>query len=244
MELESLPRHVAIIMDGNGRWAQVHNKPRIWGHRIGAKVVDTITRECAKIGIQQLTLYAFSSENWQRPADEVNYLMCLLRRFLISERKILMENDIRLTTIGQIDRLPESVQRELEITKEVSKNNKRMVLCLALSYGGRAEIVDLAKSLAKKAISGEISIEQIDEKLCQQNLYQSDMPELDLLIRTGGEMRLSNFLLWQVSYSELWITPTFWPDFSISHFHQALRDFARRDRRFGKVMPLPKIAAV
>ena len=237
MEVSSrqLPRHIAIIMDGNGRWAQLSRKPRVWGHRTGAKTVRTITEECVRLGISQLTLYAFSHENWQRPEQEVKYLMTLLGRFLVQERKLIMKNNIRFRTIGQIERLPSSVRKELKITTELSANNTGMILCLALSYGGRMEIVDAMKSITKKIVAGEISIDDIDENLCSQHMYQPEMPELDLLIRTGGEMRLSNFLLWQASYSELWITPVLWPDFNVDTLHQAIQEFSRRERRFGKV---------
>lgn len=236
---ENLPRHIAIIMDGNGRWAQMRGKPRIWGHRMGAKTVDLITQECSRIGIQQLTLYAFSTENWLRPQPEISYLMCLLRRFLMRERTKLMENNIRLTAIGQLERLPDSVRNELEYTQRLTTHNTGMTLCLALSYGGRSEIVQLAKKLARQAMLGEIDVEKIDEKLCSSHLYQPNMPDVDLLIRTSGEMRLSNFLLWEISYAELWITPTLWPDFSEVHLHQAIREFAKRERKFGKV-PSPQ----
>ena len=230
-----LPRHIGIIMDGNGRWAQLRNKPRIWGHRMGVKTVDIITSECARLGIQQLTLYAFSSENWQRPGEEVTYLKSLLRRFLLTELRKLQENNIRFNAIGKLDRLPIRVQDAIEHVRDRTSHNTGMTLCLALSYGGRLEIVDLAKALARKVIAGEIAIEDIDETLCQANLYQPDMPDLDLLIRTGGEMRISNFLLWQVSYAELWITPLLWPDFTEQYLHQAIVDFNKRERRFGKV---------
>lgn len=230
-----LPRHVAIIMDGNGRWAKLKNKPRIWGHKAGAKSVDTITKECSKLGIQQLTLYAFSHENWQRPQEEIQYLMSLLRRFLIQERKTIMENNIRFTTIGHTHRLPEKVVQELQKSKDMSAKNTGMTLCLALSYGGRMEIVDIVKKIASQVAAGETRIEEINEELCGRNMYQPDMPDLDLLIRTGGEMRISNFLLWQISYSELWITPTLWPDFGAEELHKALDDFNKRERRFGKI---------
>ena len=231
-----LPKHIAIIMDGNGRWAKKLNKPRIWGHRNGAKTVDIITKECCRLGISQLTLYAFSYENWQRPKEEIKYLMTLLKRFLIKERKIIMKNNIRFNCIGKLDKLPNSVLKEIETTKAISANNTGMTLCLALSYGGRVEIVDMVKSIAGKVASGDIDIGDIDTKICEKNMYQPDMPELDLLIRTGGEMRLSNFLLWQVSYSELWVTQVLWPDFREKHLHDAIDSFFSRQRRFGKVI--------
>ena len=230
-----LPRHVAIIMDGNGRWAQQRGKPRIWGHKAGSHTVRRITEECSRLGLSQLTLYAFSYENWQRPPGEVEYLMTLLRRFVIKERNILMKNDIRLLTIGRTDLLPLNVRKELERSQNMTGANQGMKLCLALSYGGRQEIVDCTKKIARQVLANEISIDDIDEGLLSQQLYQPDMPELDLLIRTGGEMRLSNFLLWQISYGELWITPTLWPDFAIEELHHAFDDFSGRERRFGKV---------
>jgi len=237
MEVSSrqLPRHIAIIMDGNGRWAQLLGRPRVWGHRAGAKTVRIITEECVQLGISQLTLYAFSHENWQRPKQEIKYLMTLLGRFLVQERKLIMKNNIRFRTIGQTERLPASVRKELNLTKELSANNTGMILCLALSYGGRMEIVDAIKSITRKVVAGKISIGDIDENLCGQHMYQPEMPELDLLIRTGGEMRLSNFLLWQASYSELWITSVLWPDFNTETLHQAIQEFSTRERRFGKV---------
>ncbi|NUM36723.1 MAG: isoprenyl transferase [Candidatus Brocadiae bacterium] len=236
LTFRQLPRHIAIIMDGNGRWAKQKNKPRIWGHKAGATTVDIITKECSRLGIQQLTLYAFSHENWQRPKEEIDYLMTLLRRFLIKERKTIMENNIRFNTIGHIHRLPKTVIDELDKTKEMSAKNTGMTLCLALSYGGRMEIVDVVKKIAQRVAQGEIQIDDINEEMCSQSMYQPGMPDLDLLIRTGGEMRISNFLLWQLSYSELWITPTLWPDFNEQELHKALEDFEKRERRFGKVL--------
>lgn len=232
---EYLPKHIAIIMDGNGRWASAKNKPRIWGHREGSKTVKRITEECARLGISQLTLYAFSSENWQRPPQEVSYLMTLLRRFLIKERQVVMANNIRLEAVGRLERLPPSILRELEITRAISSGNTGMVLCLAISYGGRTEILDAVKSIARQVAAGVLSAEAIDEQLFAKNLYQPEMPPVDLLIRTGGELRISNFLLWQLSYTELWVTPVRWPEFQIADLHQAIFDFAGRERRFGKV---------
>ena len=231
-----LPQHIAIIMDGNGRWAKERGKPRIWGHHEGAKTVRRITEECAKLGISQLTLYAFSYENWQRPEKEIKYLMTLLRRFLILERKTIMKNNIRFTAIGKLDRLPLNVRQELEKTKSISSGNTGMTMCLALSYGGRREITDAVKNIAMQVKSGDIEIDDIDEKLVQQNLYQPDMVDPDLLIRTGGDMRISNFLLWQISYTELVVFRCYWPDFSIKDLHQTIREFSLRERRFGKVI--------
>jgi len=223
-------------MDGNGRWAKRQGRERVWGHREGANAVDQITRECVRLGVQQLTLYTFSHENWQRPADEVRYLMTLLRRFLIKQRNVIVDNNIRFITIGEINTLPSQVLRELKITCDASKNNTGMTLCLAISYGGRNELIHMVKNIAKQVVEGKITIDEIDETLCNQNLYQPDMPELDLLIRTGGEQRISNYLLWQVSYSELWFTKTLWPDFTKEELHQALESFSKRKRRYGKVL--------
>ncbi|HON45130.1 MAG TPA: isoprenyl transferase [Planctomycetota bacterium] len=236
VEQFKIPRHIAIIMDGNGRWAKRQGRERVWGHREGANAVDQITRECVRLGVQQLTLYTFSHENWQRPADEVRYLMTLLRRFLIKQRNVIVDNNIRFITIGEINTLPNRVLRELKITCDASKNNTGMTLCLAISYGGRNELIHMVKNIAKQVVEGKITIDEIDETLCNQNLYQPDMPELDLLIRTGGEQRISNYLLWQVSYSELWFTKTLWPDFTKEELHQALENFSKRKRRYGKVL--------
>lgn len=242
---ERLPRHVAIIMDGNGRWAEQRNKPRIFGHVEGAKTVKNITEECARLGLTQLTLYAFSHENWQRPLAEVDYLMGLLARFLLQERKTFLDNNIRLTAIGDVERLPHNVLRELQTSQSLSANNSGMTLCLALSYGSRVEILKAVKKIATKVAQGDLHPDEIDEESFRQYLYQPDMPDPDLLIRTGGEMRISNFLLWQIAYAEIWVTPRFWPDFQIADLHQAIRDFSQRERRFGKVtpkIPLPQMA--
>lgn len=236
VEQFKIPRHIAIIMDGNGRWAKRQGRERVWGHREGANAVDQITRECVRLGVQQLTLYTFSHENWQRPADEVRYLMTLLRRFLIKQRNVIVDNNIRFITIGEINTLPNRVLQELKITCDASKKNTGMTLCLAISYGSRNELIHMVKNIAKQVVEGKITIDEIDETLCNQNLYQPDMPELDLLIRTGGEQRISNYLLWQVSYSELWFTKTLWPDFTKEELHQALENFSKRKRRYGKVL--------
>ncbi|OQZ02366.1 MAG: di-trans,poly-cis-decaprenylcistransferase [Candidatus Brocadia sp. UTAMX2] len=228
-----VPSHIAIIMDGNGRWARQRGLVRIRGHKEGVESVREITRECAKKHIQQLTLYAFSQENWKRPRREVNLLMKLLKDFLIGERGEIEENNIRLTAIGRISGLPEDVQRELAISIEESKDNTGMVLCLALNYGGRSEIVDAAKNIARSVKTGKMDLEEITEETFRQFLYTSEMTDPDLLIRTGGEMRVSNFLLWEISYTELWVTPVCWPDFRKRHLDEAIREYARRERRFG-----------
>ncbi len=232
---ETIPGHIAVIMDGNGRWAREKGLLRIRGHEEGAESVRRITRECAKIGVKRLTLYAFSSDNWKRPQREVDYLMKLLRKYLQGERKEIMENRIRFRVIGRRERLPEEVRREVEELEAMSRSNPGMVLCLALSYGGRDEIVDAARRLSEEVRNGVIDPAMIDERTFSRYLYDPDAEDPDLLIRTGGDMRVSNFLLWQISYAEIWVTPVRWPEFTLEHFHQALRDFANRERRFGGI---------
>ena len=206
---------------------------RIKGHEAGAESVRTVAEECARRGVEQLTLYAFSEENWKRPRLEIEFLMRILKRFIVGERETLMRNDMRFSAIGRLDRLPSGARRELERTIEMTAGNKGTNLCLALSYGGRAEIVDAFKKLAAQVSRGEIDASDIDEETISANLYQPDMPEPDLVIRTAGEMRLSNFLLWQVSYAELHVTETLWPDFGVADLNAALEDFTRRERRYG-----------
>ncbi len=227
------PRHIAVIMDGNGRWAKTRKLARTRGHAEGVESVRTVTRTCARQKIDQLTLYAFSEENWKRPKREVAVLMRLLRRFLVGERDEIMENNIRLASVGRIHRLPDDVRRELEITRELSANNDGMVLNLALSYGGRQEIVDAVQRIAQRVLAGEFDPEDIDEDTITAHLYQPDMPPPDLLIRTAGEMRVSNFLLWQISYTELHVTPTCWPEFREEHLEAAVAEYNRRVRKFG-----------
>ncbi|MBI2559603.1 MAG: isoprenyl transferase [Planctomycetes bacterium] len=235
IENTRLPEHIAIIMDGNGRWAKTRGLQRIRGHIEGIKSVREITQECARKHIKQLTLYAFSYENWKRPKTEVNFLMKLLKRYLIRERKEIQENNIRLTTIGRVSELPKSVQKELAIGIEESKHNTGMILCLALNYGGRTEIIDAAKRLAEDAKNANVDLDKIDEDTFRQYLYMPEMSDPDLLIRTGGEMRISNFLLWEVSYSELYVTPVCWPDFRKEQLEEALKEYAQRERRFGGI---------
>jgi undecaprenyl diphosphate synthase len=224
---------VAIIMDGNGRWAQRRRRARIWGHRAGVVSVRATAVECARLGIQRLTLYAFSQENWKRPRREVDILWKLLRQFLVRERDEIMENDIRFTAVGRMEGLPDFVRRELDETAQLSGRNPGMTLCLALNYGGRAEIVDAARALAVRVRRGELRPEDIDEEQLARHLYAPDAPDPDLLIRTAGEMRVSNFLLWQISYAEFHVTPVCWPEFREGQLHEALREYAGRDRRFG-----------
>ena len=230
-----LPSHVAIIMDGNGRWAKQHRLSRIQGHEKGSEAVRRIVRACREIGIAHLTLYAFSTENWQRPKKEVDALMILLKRFLKTERQEMLENDIRLNVIGQIERLPRGVQQEIKKTMTLTEANNAMILHLALSYGSRSEIVRMARILSKQCLNGDIDPEAIDEQRVADHLFTRGIPDPDLLIRTSGEMRISNFLLWQIAYAELYITPTLWPDFGKEEFLHILEDYQKRERRFGKV---------
>ncbi len=228
-----LPNHIAIIMDGNGRWARRRGFMRIRGHEEGVNSVREITTECAKKHIGQLTLYAFSNENWKRSKTEVNFLMKMLKKFLIAERKTIEDNDIRLRTIGRTEALPDDVKKELSISIKESRNNKGMILCLALNYGGRTEIVDATKKLASDVKKGVRKLKDIDDDAFKECMYTAGMSDPDLLIRTGGEMRISNFLLWEVSYAELWFTPVYWPEFKKKHLEEALSDYAKRERRFG-----------
>jgi undecaprenyl diphosphate synthase len=228
-----IPRHIAIIMDGNGRWAEARGMMRIRGHEAGVDSVRAVTEECSRLKIQQLTLYAFSAENWKRPRLEIELLMQLLKRFLVAERDNLLNNDVKLTAVGRLDALPGYVRRELELSQKLSENCRTTNLCLALNYGGRNEIVDAMQRIAREIAAGRLKPEQIDEAMVFANLYQPNMPEPDLVIRTGGEMRISNFLLWQISYSELYVTETLWPDFRAEHLHAAIADFNSRERRYG-----------
>ena len=228
-----LPNHIAIIMDGNGRWARRRGFMRVMGHEEGVNSVREITTECAKKHIGQLTLYAFSNENWKRSKTEVNFLMRMLKKFLIAERKTIKNNDIILKTIGRTEALPDSVKKELSISIEESRNNKGMILCLALNYGGRTEIIDATKKLAADVKKGARELKDIDDDVFKEYMYTSGMSDPDLLIRTGGEMRVSNFLLWEVSYAELWFTPVYWPEFKKKHLEEASSDYAKRERRFG-----------
>lgn len=233
MTSPTLPAHVAIIMDGNGRWAKQKGLPRVEGHAQGMQTVRTIVEECSRIGIHQLTLYCFSSENWKRPQPELDFLMQLLESYLIKERPLLFEKNIRFSTIGRKDMLPGSVQNEIDETIRQCSNNTGMGLCLAINYGGRQEIVDAVQKIATLVKDGNLSISNINESVISSSLNTSGMPDPDLLIRTAGEMRISNFLLWQISYAEIWVTDKTWPDFNISTLNEALGDYARRERRFG-----------
>ena len=231
----TLPQHVAVIMDGNGRWAKQHGLPRIEGHRRGADSAREIIRTAGELGIKYLTLYAFSAENWNRPKDEVDALMKYLVHYLKTETSELNKNNVRLEVIGQIYRLPENVQEHLRKSMHTLAKNNGLTLIMALSYGSRIEIVEAARSIATKVKEGKLDPADINERVVSENLWTRHFPDPDVLIRTSGEMRVSNFLLWQISYAELVITPTLWPDFRKAQFYSALEDYARRHRRFGGV---------
>lgn len=232
---KNIPRHVAIIMDGNGRWARERGLPRIEGHRRGAESVRQVVRACGELGIEYLTLYAFSIENWNRPKAEVSALMRLLEFYLKQEIPELDKNNVRLAAIGRIHELPQSAQRQLEKSMDVLKKNTGLTLVLALSYGGRAEIVDAMRSIAREVKAGRLDVADMDEKVISRHLYTRSIPDPDLLIRTSGEMRVSNFLLWQISYAEIYVTETLWPDFRKAELLKALEDYSKRHRRFGLV---------
>ena len=232
-EIACVPRHVAVIMDGNGRWAKRRMQPRLFGHRAGAESLRAVLRACREHGVEYLTVYAFSTENWVRPEDEVSGLMSLLRTFLKKDEHELHENQVRLRVTGRIQDLPKAVRAELDRVMQATKNYKKGHLILALSYGGRTEIVDAVRVIAAKAKAGEIDPAQIDEALLARHLYLPDVPDPDLMIRTSGELRLSNFLLWELSYAEFYFVDTLWPDFREADFAQALAEYSRRRRRFG-----------
>ena len=234
LDLEHLPRHVAIIMDGNGRWAVRKKKPRLFGHKAGADSVRDIVEACREIGIEVLTLYAFSSENWNRPAQEVSGLMSILNRYLSAELPRMQKNNIRLMSIGDRSRLPGSVRKTLENTISKTSGNSKLILNLALSYGGRDEIVRAVQSLSRDCLSSKRTVESITSEVLSSYLDTADLPDPDLLIRTGGEFRLSNFLLWQLSYAEIYFTDVMWPDFRKDVFIQALSEYQSRERRFGQ----------
>jgi undecaprenyl diphosphate synthase len=230
---ELWPKHIAVIMDGNGRWAQRQGLPRIEGHRRGVASVRRTTEECAQLGIEQLTLYCLSSENWKRPQHELDFLMHLLEQYMIEERTTIMDQNIRVAVIGRREDIPMSVQREMDKTISMSSTNTGMRLCLAVNYGGRGELVDAVRRIAERARSGDLAPSSITESTISDSVYTAGMPDPDLLVRTAGEMRVSNFLLWQISYAEIWVTQHCWPEFREEDLHQAIRDFASRDRRFG-----------
>jgi len=234
VDFSRIPRHVAVIMDGNGRWARERNLPRVEGHRAGAKAVSEIVESCARTGVGVLTLYAFSRENWKRPKREVGTLWKLLDEYLSKEDKVLIKNKFRLRVIGRREELPPKTLRELERVEALTRDNTRLSVVLALNYGGRTEIVDAVK----KAIADKKLVpDKLDEAAFSRYLYTAGLPDPDLLIRTSGEYRLSNFLLWQVAYTEIYITKVYWPDFRKEHFLEALVDYQKRERRFGDIQP-------
>lgn len=229
-----IPNHVAVIMDGNGRWAQQKGKIRVFGHKNGVQSVRDTIEAAAEIGISVLTLYAFSTENWKRPKTEVDALMNLLIDSLKKEIKTLQKNEIQLKAIGNIDQLPLKAQKGLDEVISLTANNKRMVLNLALSYGSRSEILEAVKTISKKVVNNELQIENIDEKTINNHLYTFSLPDVDFLIRTSGEQRISNFLLWQAAYAELYFTNILWPDFKKKDFYEAITEYQKRERRYGK----------
>ncbi len=231
---KTLPKHIAIIMDGNGRWAKQKGKLRVFGHENGAKAVKEVVEASAELGINNLTLYAFSTENWNRPKIEVDTLMKLLVSSLRKELKSLHDNNIKLCAIGNLKHLPKKVLSELQEVIALTKNNNRMTLTIALSYGSREELLNTVKEISIKVKNNIISPEKIDESIINKHLYTHDLPDVDLLIRTSGEQRISNFLLWQIAYAELYFTTILWPDFKKEHLYQAINDYQKRERRFGK----------
>jgi undecaprenyl diphosphate synthase len=228
-----MPRHIAVIMDGNGRWARQQGLPRIEGHRRGVASVRQTTEECSRLGIEQLTLYCLSSENWKRPPEELDFLMHLLEQYMIEERTEIMEQNIQVAVIGRREGIPPDALREIDKTIALSSTNTGLRLCLAVNYGGRAELADAVRRIAEEVRAGRLEPAAIDEQTLDSHLYTAGMPEPDLLIRTAGELRVSNFLLWQISYAEIWVTDLCWPEFDEAQLHQAIRSFANRDRRFG-----------
>ncbi|HEY9170597.1 MAG TPA: isoprenyl transferase [Lutibacter sp.] len=231
---DKLPNHIAIIMDGNGRWAVMKGKPRVYGHKNGVTSVKEVIEGCREIGINYLTLYAFSTENWNRPKLEVKTLMALLVSSLRKELNTLIKNDIKLNTIGNIENLPKKAQIELAEVVEKTKNNASLTLTLALSYGSREEIVNVIRNISKKVVNNQLNLEEINENIINNHLYTFSLPDVDLLIRTSGEKRISNFLLWQIAYAELYFTNTLWPDFRKENLYNAIVDYQQRERRFGK----------
>jgi len=232
---QTIPRHIAVIMDGNGRWAARQGKPRYEGHRRGAVAVREVTETCSELGIEQLTLYCLSSENWKRPAGELDFLMQLLCQYMVDECPTMMKNNIRLKIIGRRERMPDFALEEMDRSVEMTAANAGMTLCLAINYGSRAEIVDAVQRIAREVEQKSISPDDIDDALVSNRLDTAGCPDPDLLIRTSGELRLSNYLLWQLSYAEIWITQTFWPDFNRELLLEAIDDFSKRQRRFGAI---------
>jgi len=234
LDMKRIPQHIAVIMDGNGRWATERNKPRSYGHQAGVDTVRRITSECTRLGVKYLTLYTFSTENWNRPALEVKALMELLVKFLKKEVDSLLKNNVKLNTIGNLDRFPPKARETLLATIDKLKHNTGVTLTLALSYGSREELLTAVKQIATKVKDGELTADAITEQTIQQHLYTNNLPDVDLLIRTSGEYRISNFLLWQIAYAELYFAEVLWPDFTKKHLEDALLNYQNRERRFGK----------
>jgi undecaprenyl diphosphate synthase len=234
IQAENIPQHIAIIMDGNGRWAKKQGFGRIFGHQNGVKAVRDVTEGCVEAGVKYLTLYAFSSENWSRPTNEVNALMDLLVDTIKKEKDTLMKNEVKLSTIGDIDQLPKNAKKGIEELKEITKNNHKLELILALSYGSKHEMIEAVKSIATKVKNGDIVVSEINETLFSQSLYTKNIPDPELMIRTSGEERISNFLLWQLAYAELYFTEVLWPDFRREDLFKAIISYQQRERRFGK----------
>ena len=234
IKLQPYPKHIAIIMDGNGRWAKKRGKIRVFGHEKGTKAVRKIVETCVRLGINHLTLYAFSTENWNRPKLEVKTLMRLLISSLKNEIETLQKNNIKLNALGDLVSMPLKVYNELEHVIEATKSNSKMTLNLALNYGARGELINCMKEIGEKIKKNIISIEKIDETVINEHLYSRNLPDVDLLIRTSGEQRISNFLLWQIAYAELYFTDVFWPDFTDQHLYEAIENYQKRERRFGK----------
>ncbi|MHC4075830.1 MAG: isoprenyl transferase [Planctomycetota bacterium] len=235
LQPSQMPRHIAIIMDGNGRWAQQKGLQRVAGHQKGGKTVEQIALDCVDLGIEVLTLYSFSTENWKRPKAEVDALMALYTQYLVGIRPMMMENKVKLVHLGRLTRLPENLKVALAESIEMTAKNKGMILALALNYSGRAEMVDATKKIAQKYKSGRLTLEEIDELCISRNLYTAGLPDPDLLIRTANEQRVSNFLLWQISYTEFHVTKTLWPDFRKADVEEAILDYAGRTHSFGEV---------
>ena len=235
LDKSQLPRHIAIIMDGNGRWAKERGLPRVAGHRAGVEALRNVISTCSNLGIEVLTLYAFSTENWKRPQEEVDALMKLLVEYLRAELNEMHQNGVRIRAIGRTKELPLFDQQEIERAEQLTRDNRGLKVNMALNYGGRQELADAAQAIARKVKAGELRPESITPEVVSQHLYTTGYPDPDLLIRTGGETRLSNFLLWQVAYAELWVTSTYWPDFTPAHLRRALAEYATRERRFGGI---------
>jgi len=233
LDLKRIPKHIAFIMDGNGRWAKKRGLPRVKGHEEGAKRIEKLTLSAKKYGVEAITLFAFSTENWKRPKDEVDYIFSLLEKFLIEGKESFAKNDVKVHFIGKINELEEKFKTLMIQTMEETKDNKSIVLNLAINYGSRSEIVEMVKSVAKECKEGNLEIENIDEKVVEQYLMTNGLPEIDLMVRTSGEIRISNFLLWQIAYSELVFTKVYWPDFNEEQLEKVLIEFQSRDRRYG-----------